>query len=789
MNVAPQRTITGSSCATHTTSNSSNGSDGMSRLEHWLNTSTPNIGSYHLNHSLNTPLIHSLNLVQNHQLSQRAALNGFHQSTQHFNPQPAASPHPMHSSESYHHRKANAPVRPVQVDRHRQPVIQQHRAIQQTGMPIPQPVVRKALPIYPPQPSSKKSAQKPKPNSADRQNLPFAPEGVTQQQASCFKARPLNSHRRIAGIPRLVPHTATPLQTAGSHSRTTIPTTSNKQTLNMGTIESKMLNLDMKDSCDAQQMQRGQFKARAPPASIAYADHQYVAGRCSQASISTYNSSTDRMTQSTAATNSHRIRPTVTPLQTQMQQTQYSTTTDDVSRLYLSYEEGRSSRETLVQTPLDSSPRVAPKRESKDPVASVRVDSGDSASTHYASGSDLNDNDGYQSNDDAASEASNLSSNLSVDSGGQALARRPTFKTLYRKQSPISVSYDSFDNGAVLQGKIAAYRTKLKKNKSDASLQFEFAKYMIQVGDPYLDEGFLLLRKAASSGIHEARCLLAQAYADDGQMDRAYSQWMLAAKKFYPPACYQVARLSESDGPRRNLRFALEMYTKAATAGHQPSMFRLGTAELKAELGTRGGVKAAVKWFKRGSAGGAKENANCIYELVKIYEGSHSHEVSPDEGYARSLLFEAADLMFHPALNKLGYCFENGLLGCPVSPVESIKLYREAAKQGNSEAQLSLAGWYMTGYKDVLEQNEQKAFELAKDAASQRIPRAVYTLGYFYEMGIGVPKNEVMAVQLYKDADGMGEPRAAKRLKLIFPSVTEGPKVKKGFFGIFRKSS
>jgi hypothetical protein len=142
------------------------------------------------------------------------------------------------------------------------------------------------------------------------------------------------------------------------------------------------------------------------------------------------------------------------------------------------------------------------------------------------------------------------------------------------------------------------------KNSTDPKVQFEFAKACLAAGEPYVEEGFALLKKIASAGFPEANYFLGEAFADDGKHSMAYSQYLMAAKRGYAPACHAIACCAEAgQGCKKSTRLALEMYTKAATAGNLDSMYRLGLADLNGELGLRPDIQKAVKWFKRAAAG------------------------------------------------------------------------------------------------------------------------------------------------------------------------------------------
>ncbi|KAH6600728.1 hypothetical protein BASA50_002111 [Batrachochytrium salamandrivorans] len=384
----------------------------------------------------------------------------------------------------------------------------------------------------------------------------------------------------------------------------------------------------------------------------------------------------------------------------------------------------------------------------------------------------------YGTDTDGGEDCTVYSFSTAAAAATASQAPRPRFATLSRPASdtaPDTGDPSPNDDSPLAEKNFEEYRECLKF-APDPSVQFEFAKLLIEAGEPYLDEGFLLLKKASASGMPDAQFFLAQAFYDDGQFEAAYAQWMTAAKRTYPPACYQVARCSEiGKGTKKSMRFSLQMYTKAATMGHRPSMHRLGVAEMKGELGLKADIRNAVRWFKRGAAGADAETPHCLFELSEIYERGSSPHIMADVYYSRSVLIEASNLGFPPAQYKLGYCFEYGLLNCQTDAAESIRLYTLAATTGYSEAQLSLAGWYMTGADDILNKDERRAFGLASLAADQRLPRAQYTVGYFYERGVGIPANLDQALVFYKLAAANGEERAIKRLHELVPKHAVAP--------------
>lgn len=71
------------------------------------------------------------------------------------------------------------------------------------------------------------------------------------------------------------------------------------------------------------------------------------------------------------------------------------------------------------------------------------------------------------------------------------------------------------------------------------------------------------------------------------------------------------------------------------------------------------------------------------------------------------------------------------------------------------EAQLALSGWYLTGSDGVIQQSDTEAYLWARKAAEKGLAKAEYALGYFTEVGIGVPANLDEAKRWYYKAASM----------------------------------
>ena len=79
-----------------------------------------------------------------------------------------------------------------------------------------------------------------------------------------------------------------------------------------------------------------------------------------------------------------------------------------------------------------------------------------------------------------------------------------------------------------------------------------------------------------------------------------------------------------------------------------------------------------------------------------------------------------------------------------------IPVYRKAALQGHTQAQLHLAGFYKWG--DGVTQDDKQAFEWYFMAAQQGNTEAQYHVGMYYHTGKGVSQDNAQAVEWWQKA-------------------------------------
>jgi TPR repeat protein len=163
---------------------------------------------------------------------------------------------------------------------------------------------------------------------------------------------------------------------------------------------------------------------------------------------------------------------------------------------------------------------------------------------------------------------------------------------------------------------------------------------------------------------------------------------------------YQEARQLDEAGQDGA---AVELYRKAADAGHPEAAYELGEA-YRAGEGIKRDLAQAAEWFGRSADRGS---ARGQYLAGQVYADGRG--VPQDRAKAVRYFARAATQGHAPAQFELGRAFANGV-GVPQDALWASRWYGKAARQGNAQAQFA--------YGAML-------------AAGERIPRDL-PLGYAY---------------------------------------------------------
>lgn len=286
--------------------------------------------------------------------------------------------------------------------------------------------------------------------------------------------------------------------------------------------------------------------------------------------------------------------------------------------------------------------------------------------------------------------------------------------------------------------------------------------------EKYVLEAHKIVKKLAQHQYGDAMFYLADCYGQ-GQLGlqvdtkEAFTLYQGAAKAGHAASAYRTAVCcemghEEGGGTKRDPLKAVQWYRRAAALGDTPALYKMGMILLKGLLGQQKNQGEAINMLQRAANQADRDNPHALHELALIYEqpANGNERVIPDEAYALQLFMQAADLGYKFSQFRLGQAYEYGLLGCPIEPRKSIGWYTKAAAQEEHQSELALSGWYLTGIEGVLQQSDTEAYLWARKAACAEppLPKALFAMGYFTEVGIGCPKSLEEAKRWYGRAAG-----------------------------------
>lgn len=286
--------------------------------------------------------------------------------------------------------------------------------------------------------------------------------------------------------------------------------------------------------------------------------------------------------------------------------------------------------------------------------------------------------------------------------------------------------------------------------------------------EKFVLEAHKIIKKLAQHQYLEAMFYLADCYGQgllglQVDMKEAFTLYQSAAKAGHAASAYRTAVCcemghEEGGGTKRDPLKAVQWYRRAAALGDTPALYKMGMILLKGLLGQQRNQGEAINMLQRAANSADRDNPHALHELALIYEqpANGNERIIPDEAYSLQLFMQAADLGYKFSQFRLGQAFEYELLGCPIDPRTSIGWYTKAAAQEEHQSELALSGWYLTGIDGVLQQSDTEAYLWARKAACAEppLPKALFAMGYFTEVGIGCPRSLDEAKRWYGRAAG-----------------------------------
>ncbi len=219
---------------------------------------------------------------------------------------------------------------------------------------------------------------------------------------------------------------------------------------------------------------------------------------------------------------------------------------------------------------------------------------------------------------------------------------------------------------------------------------------------------------------------------------------------------------------------AATWFRKAADQNHASAQAVLGYLYERGD-GVKVDPVEAAKWYRKAAE---QNNADGLLNLGRAYEQGIG--LSKDVGQARSYYQKAAAAGSRDAQQALAGL---GRGPDPVAPGQAqfdeganlykakdftgaARLFQKLADQGNPKAQLQIGYQYQHG--EGVRRNNEEAVRWYRKAAEQGNAVAQSNLGMMYEEGRGVRENWSDAVQWYRKSAAQGHPEGQFRLGRMY---------------------
>lgn len=231
-------------------------------------------------------------------------------------------------------------------------------------------------------------------------------------------------------------------------------------------------------------------------------------------------------------------------------------------------------------------------------------------------------------------------------------------------------------------------------------------------------------------------------------LKRASDLFRQAAKLEHPIAIHNLAVIYRDGlGVSKDLKQAAELFRQAADLGYPDAIVNLGACYEHGSGVPKVPKKAAECYQKAANLG----NAGAIANLGNCYEKGFG--VLRDQKRAAEFYHQAIKLGNVPAMRFLAMCYKKGL-GVLIDPKRAALLYQAiinndtaSTKEIECASELLLLGFLS------LSSEKLPKIPNFKDAIDHyTIENDNRTLGFCYQMGIGVPQDLERAIKYYQDA-------------------------------------
>ncbi|KAI7852058.1 hypothetical protein BDC45DRAFT_514212 [Circinella umbellata] len=314
---------------------------------------------------------------------------------------------------------------------------------------------------------------------------------------------------------------------------------------------------------------------------------------------------------------------------------------------------------------------------------------------------------------------------------------------------------------------VKTYRRMASKTKNK-QVQLAYAKYLLDVARLYEEntttrqrlsnEGKYWISRLAKKKIWEAVFLNGKHYLEANQHAKAIRCFEKAAKHGYSRAYLALAERAEE---QNDWTKALACYRSAAD-GHPEANYRMAMVLLRQRMNPIQVLQKAARDGKTIESGKAALVLSNIYaHILKT-----SEHVEKDELKAFRYLKQAFQFDLIEAVHRMGQVYLYGLYGQSKDVWRGYQCFMKAAEEGYDLAMLDLAQVYEKGIQGYLSQQPEAAFRWCQRAAERGLKEAEYTLGTYYEIGVGISIDYPRALEYFGKAASKGHVEAAGKLNL-----------------------
>lgn len=297
------------------------------------------------------------------------------------------------------------------------------------------------------------------------------------------------------------------------------------------------------------------------------------------------------------------------------------------------------------------------------------------------------------------------------------------------------------------------------------------------------DEKFSQLLKKAESGDSNAQTEIGWNYYYGNNVDRDVSKalnWFKrASDSGHAESTFMTGKiLFRGESGSKDISTGLNLITKAANSGFPNAIYRLGVIYSNGDE-TNKDLNKARLWLEK-LAVQDDLAANFRLHIIYLEEGWENKDDEKSKEYWDKALVIASKVnkgdsaRTYEALYFMGWSYFYGV-EIDYDLIKGIELLNKASEFGkNSDAQYLLGWLYYGGYGEI-SKNSALAIEYWKKAANQGSQNAIYVLGYIYNTGDYIPKDDNISADWYEKGAAIGDSRSQYNIAYAYLSGAGRP--------------